>query len=540
MKTIIARLQLLSPVISEICQISGNVGLSIGVVHRGEVIHRANFGYRDVDAQLAPDSDTIYHLGFVTKATIAAAYANLVSEGKLHWDIPVKDYFPSFQSTSDVVRSQANIVHLLAHRMALASKNAYTSMGHQIHLVPKEQTTDTIGILEVAGKFHEDFKYNNWIYGMAGIILEKLAGETLGTLTKRNFFDPLGLKHTTFDVPRVENYAQSYCTLDDGTPFHVARPGASDDTSLAGAQGLKSSINDLLIYYKSFMDAANHQSKTKMSFTPNNPFVDTTTILSPHVDVSNSSQLQTYGLGWVITSIPGSLGAVGTNRKELGNSMPVVAPSANKTRVWYHNGSLPGAYSSLHILPESETVIVVLSNTLALTDVPYFVGQLLIEAILAEPKPTDFVSLTRETVRKHLRHYPEMRSKMTTERQNGTAVRPLDSYVGRYFNSISTLFIDISQHHNGLLMTFQGIPEVNLDLAHYENDVFARLDVHRDDDMKKALFPSWKIPKQKIVFLSDPTGAIDRFSWHHDSYLSYGEVFTKHELQVSVSSEHNP
>ena len=75
---LIERLQLLERVIVDICQISGVPGLSYGVSHHGETIHRANFGFRDVDANLAPTSDTIYGIGSMSKAFTAAAIGILV------------------------------------------------------------------------------------------------------------------------------------------------------------------------------------------------------------------------------------------------------------------------------------------------------------------------------------------------------------------------------------------------------------------------------------------------------------------------------
>ncbi|KAL6404598.1 hypothetical protein AUP68_11420 [Ilyonectria robusta] len=39
-------------------------------------------------------------------------------------------------------------------------------------------------------------------------------------------------------------------------------------------------------------------------------------------------------------------------------------------------------------------------------------------------------------------------------------------------------------------MNFQGIKPVTLDLAHYEDDVFARPNVEREDDLKACMFPT--------------------------------------------------
>jgi hypothetical protein len=41
--------------ISKICEVTGSVGLSVGVIHRGDVIYQDHFGYRDVDKKIAPD-----------------------------------------------------------------------------------------------------------------------------------------------------------------------------------------------------------------------------------------------------------------------------------------------------------------------------------------------------------------------------------------------------------------------------------------------------------------------------------------------------
>jgi CubicO group peptidase (beta-lactamase class C family) len=151
MKAIITWLQQPSSVISEICQISGNTRLSLGVMHKGKVIHHANFCYRDVEKQLAPDGDTIYHLGSISKATVAAALGLLVHEGKMGWETPIVDYYPELKMSTAQLQKEVTISDLLAHRTAVTSKNAYMSMGHQIHLISKDETRNLISVLARQG-----------------------------------------------------------------------------------------------------------------------------------------------------------------------------------------------------------------------------------------------------------------------------------------------------------------------------------------------------------------------------------------------------
>lgn len=61
--------------------IAGTAGLSIGIVHGSQPIYTTHFGYRDVEKQLAPDGDTVYHIGSMTKGMVVQALAFLVDEG---------------------------------------------------------------------------------------------------------------------------------------------------------------------------------------------------------------------------------------------------------------------------------------------------------------------------------------------------------------------------------------------------------------------------------------------------------------------------
>lgn len=160
MNQLAERLRSLSSAITEICQISGNVGLSVGVVHHGQVIHRANFGHRDIANGIAPNSDTVYSLCSLIKAMTAAAYGILVDHQDFRWDTCIRDIY-SFQQMSDIVRERAIVTNFLAHRTDLTSRNCYWHQSRQQLLLSKGETASTISILESVGTLHETFMYSN-------------------------------------------------------------------------------------------------------------------------------------------------------------------------------------------------------------------------------------------------------------------------------------------------------------------------------------------------------------------------------------------
>lgn len=73
-------LQNLRPDIEHSLAITGTVGASVGVLHGGKT-YSEHFGFRDHARTKAPNSDTLYNIGSLTKSMIAATVASLVAEG---------------------------------------------------------------------------------------------------------------------------------------------------------------------------------------------------------------------------------------------------------------------------------------------------------------------------------------------------------------------------------------------------------------------------------------------------------------------------
>ena len=51
-------------------------GVSVEVLHRNEVIYTQGFCYRDVEAKIPADEQTIYHIASLSKAVAVAAFGS--------------------------------------------------------------------------------------------------------------------------------------------------------------------------------------------------------------------------------------------------------------------------------------------------------------------------------------------------------------------------------------------------------------------------------------------------------------------------------
>jgi len=334
------RLRALGLTIVEICRLSGTPGVSLGALYKNEIVHVDNFGYRDVEGKIPTDDNTLYYLASLSKAFTAACIGILGDEKKPKWDTPVSKILPDFVYPDPTIRQKAGRLDFLSHRTGLASKNQMwlTEMGHLS--LPRDETVRFSSYLEAVHAFQTRWLYNNWGYRLADEVTEKLAGKSWGEFLRERVFDSLGMKRmTTNHSPDIANVAKAYMALADGTPYHVSRPMPEDGRLLEGAAAIQSNVRDLLTFYKHLMMTAEEQRSHKPS---SSPLKNAPMLLSAHIPLEpEPSPLErSYGLGWIRTELPGSLGMVGLNPMYV-EKMPVVGKGLAKPQLCiYHQGSL--------------------------------------------------------------------------------------------------------------------------------------------------------------------------------------------------------
>jgi len=361
--------------------------------------------------------------------------------------------------------------------------------------------------------------YNNFAYSLGGDVIEKVSGQSHGTFLAERIFNPFGLEDTTLGPVSGSNYASSYMALSNATPYHVKPPPLEDGKLLAAAGATKSTLNNLLKLYAAWLKAAHQQTAEKIDPSPFKLVPELWRRRIPVDDVSD------YGLDWVVTELPAKAGLVGLNAGEL-EKMPVIAKDTGPRQMIYHQGAMNGATSAVYLLPESETVIVVLCNTLPLCDTPDWVAQLIIETILDCQDRNDFVTLADDTIKIALSHYPETQEQLDAEKKPGTPVLPLINYTGRYTNKMSNFFVDVHERAEGLHMTVQSFDSVYFDLYHYDHDTFA-WDCDRDAETKRMIYPQAPIGWHKVSFQTDSEGNVTSLIWALDAAVPEGQEFTK-------------
>lgn len=129
------------------------------MLHHNQVIYTQGFGYRDVEAKLPPDEQTVYHIASLSKAVTSAAFGILVEEKKIDWSTPVKTILPEFDHPNRMVREELNVADLLSHRGGIAAQMALWIQEHNHLSFTKEETLPMFATLPKVREFRSKSGY---------------------------------------------------------------------------------------------------------------------------------------------------------------------------------------------------------------------------------------------------------------------------------------------------------------------------------------------------------------------------------------------
>ena len=322
-----------------------------------------------------------------------------------------------------------------------------------------------------------------------------------------------------------DNIANGYAILDDTIPVLLDPVKLGDSTIITAAGGVRSCINDLLILYHSLLRASDYQFKTGLTCTPGSPFQQARTLFHSYMPLPTLSLRETsYALGWMRIQLPGPMGAIGLNPKLMHNNMPSIGRGSPSRLVLYHQGCLPGALYSVNLFPETQSAIVVLSNSSALTDYADWIGQMLTEALFDGQDRHDFAKFTKTSADVARMWYSTLEKDLQANETVGTSPNDLGEYVGTYHNKRRTLSIQITRAAYGLEMRFQALKSEIYNLQHYQYDTFSWL-APRNELATRGRSMHWVASYYLLRFGTDGGGSMDSVYWAHDEMVPEGEAF---------------
>lgn len=164
--------------------VDGAAGDEVSVVTHGVLSIRTG-------APVQPDS--IFQIGSITKVWTATLVMQLVDEGRLDLDAPVKAVLPELRLSDPEVERTVTTRHLLAHTSGIDG-DVFTDTGRGDECLER-----FVALLADVAQNHPlgaTWSYCNAGYSLLGRIVETLTGGTWDKAIRDRIVTPLGLGHT--------------------------------------------------------------------------------------------------------------------------------------------------------------------------------------------------------------------------------------------------------------------------------------------------------------------------------------------------------
>ena len=188
-------------------------GAALAVVQDGKVALAKAYGQRDVEANLPVTTATQFLICSITKSFTATGMALLHNEGRLDWTKPVRDYMPEFRLRDAVATERVTVRDLLCHQSGLPRHD-------WVHFPGDRMAAEMLGLmrhLELSRDIRAAWQYNNLCYNVAGLLIERLSGQSYEAFTRARLTDKLGMtvSFTLEDLEASADAAKAYMMHED-------------------------------------------------------------------------------------------------------------------------------------------------------------------------------------------------------------------------------------------------------------------------------------------------------------------------------------
>lgn len=210
------------------------------VARHGKVVHYDAQGYMDFESKKPVTKDAIFRLYSNSKPVTGVATMILYEEGKLTLDDPIARYIPAFKNPvvrftgraegnepaptltlvptvparrgitiRDCLRNTSGLATLQGAPMAFLTeyRDTMTSLGWYPGSKPKPLTfrerVELQAGLPLSFQPGTGFEYHVG-YPVIGVVIEQIVGKTLEEFYQERIFKPLGMKDTSFYLPKAK------------------------------------------------------------------------------------------------------------------------------------------------------------------------------------------------------------------------------------------------------------------------------------------------------------------------------------------------
>jgi CubicO group peptidase (beta-lactamase class C family) len=389
-------------------------GVGVAIVRKGQMPWLKGYGVRTLGRAAPVDVHTRFGIASNSKAFTAAALAMLAEEGKLDWDDVLTKHLPEFKMADPAVTAMFTVRDLLVHRSGLPL-GAGDLMYFPRSSADAAQVIRALQYLKPVRGFRSGYDYDNILYIVAGVLIERLSGMSWRQFIQARLLTPLGMADAvpSLELLRTDNVAGRHAKLGPPVrgvgPLKVIEPDEGPLVDAAG--GINASVADIAKWLEVQL-ALGELPGGKRLWSKE----QAAELWRPQVIMSSSDGgtdlnparpvMSGYALGWIVQDFRGR-------------------------RLISHSGGLSGQVTQTALIPSAGIGVAVFSNTE--DGVSGGIRNAILDHLLGVTPGYDWVaSYVARTKLAQENAAAAMATGESAKPPAGKPSLPLASYVGRY------------------------------------------------------------------------------------------------------------
>ena len=304
---------------------------SVAILSDGEIVTTAA-GILNRNTGVEADEDSVFQIGSITKTWTATLIMQLVDEGLLDLDAPVRDVVPAFAIADDAAASAITPRQLLSHVSGFEG-DLFNDTGVGDDAVEKYLAT----IADAPQLFApgERFSYNNAAFVVLGRIVEVLRGTSYDQALRAHLAAPLGLTHVATSAAEAIMFraALGHIPAEDSDEPVPAPVWSLVRSNAPAGSMLAMTARDLATYARMHLDGGVASDGTRVLSAEGVRAMQERQVELPELGLMGDA----WGLGWEIFDWDGG---------------PVIG----------HDGGTIGQNAFLRMVPSKGVAVVVLTN----------------------------------------------------------------------------------------------------------------------------------------------------------------------------------
>ncbi len=303
-------------------------------IHRRGRLYQAASGVLNVDTGVNATPDSVFQIGSITKIFTTSLVMQLVDEGLLDLDTPVRAYLPGFRVADADVSRTVTPRHFLSHTSGIEG-DLFIDTGSGEQSIARLQDMGTMlpNLFDPGARL----SYCNFGFAMLGRITEVLTGQSWDTVIRERLFQPLGMTRALTRPEETLSYRAAIGHIPDARAPSGQRispiPWLSHGQKAAGSMPMMTAA-DLLKFAVLHIDRGRSGVGERILSASS-----VSQMQKPQFRFRGSFArgLNGWGLGWMLMRWSGK-------------------------RVIGHDGGTVGQFAFLRVLPEEDLAIALLTN----------------------------------------------------------------------------------------------------------------------------------------------------------------------------------